>query len=135
MVRAERPDTFDRTRCSENGAAPSSESESRAPVEVRDCGRAADFLDAIAGGKTLVVDEIERSLHPVLPRNLVSSGGVRERKCVELAEFVKRMNRHLDYHTGNKQVLSGFDFLTKVIGAWFPVVTSEKNLETPAEQE
>lgn len=65
----------------------------------------------------------------------LASGGVHEHKCVELAEFVKRMNRHLDYYTGNKQVLSGFDFLTKVISAWFPVVTSEKNLETSAEQE
>jgi hypothetical protein len=33
---------------------------------------AADFLDAIASGKTLVVDEIERSLHPLLLRNLVA---------------------------------------------------------------
>lgn len=35
-------------------------------------GLAVDFLDAIANGKTLVVDEIERSLHPVLLRNLVA---------------------------------------------------------------
>lgn len=33
---------------------------------------AADFLDAIAEGKTLVIDEVERSLHPILLRNLVS---------------------------------------------------------------
>lgn len=31
-----------------------------------------DFLDAIATGKTLVIDEAERSLHPILLRNLVS---------------------------------------------------------------
>ena len=33
---------------------------------------AADFVDAIANGRVLVVDEIERSLHPVLLKNLVS---------------------------------------------------------------
>lgn len=33
---------------------------------------AADFLDAITNGKTLVVDEIERSLHPMLLKNLVA---------------------------------------------------------------
>ena len=33
---------------------------------------AVDFLDAIATGKTLVLDEAERSLHPILLRNLVS---------------------------------------------------------------
>ena len=33
---------------------------------------AVDFLDAIATGKTLVIDEAERSLHPILLRNLVS---------------------------------------------------------------
>lgn len=33
---------------------------------------AAEFLDAISNGRTLVVDEIERSLHPVLLGNLVS---------------------------------------------------------------
>lgn len=33
---------------------------------------AADILDAFSEGKTLVVDEIERSLHPVLLRQLIS---------------------------------------------------------------
>lgn len=33
---------------------------------------AAVFVDAIAHGKTLVIDEIERSLHPVLLKNLIA---------------------------------------------------------------
>lgn len=33
---------------------------------------AVDFLDVIATGKTLVIDEVERCLHPILLRNLVS---------------------------------------------------------------
>ena len=35
--------------------------------------------------------------------------------------FVQRMNKHVDYYRGNLQVSTGFDFLTKVISAWFPV--------------
>ena len=38
------------------------------------------------------------------------------------------MNRHPDYYAGNCQVLSGFDFLTKIIGAWFPVEAAECEL-------
>ena len=65
----------------------------------------------------------------------LASSGIHAHKCVELAEFVERMNRHPDYYAGNCQVLSGFDFLTKIIGAWFPVETAEKGLETPTKQE
>ena len=65
----------------------------------------------------------------------LASSGIHEHKCAELAEFVERMNRHLDYYAGNEQVLSGFDFLTKIIEAWFPVEVVEKGLETPTEQE
>lgn len=65
----------------------------------------------------------------------LASSGIHAHKCVELAEFVERMNRHPDYYAGNCQVLSGFDFLTKIIGAWFPVEAAEKGLETPTKQE
>ncbi len=60
----------------------------------------------------------------------LASSGVHEHKCIELAQFVKRMNRHQSYYVGNMQVLSGFEFLTKVIDAWFPVETAEIELET-----
>lgn len=33
---------------------------------------AADFIDALSKGKTLVIDEIERSIHPMLLRSLIS---------------------------------------------------------------
>ena len=65
----------------------------------------------------------------------LASSGIHEHKCAELAEFVERMNCHLDYYAGNYQVISGFDFLTKVIGAWFPVEAAEKGLETPTKHE
>lgn len=52
-----------------------------------------------------------------------ASAGVKRHRAQSLSEFVKRMNRNLSYYEGNCQVASSFDFLTKVIGAWFPVQT------------
>lgn len=51
---------------------------------------------------------------------------VRKHKCATLAWLVERMNRHLDYYSGNEQVVSGFDFLSKVINAWFPANPTKK---------
>lgn len=65
----------------------------------------------------------------------LASSGIYKHRCSELAKFVERVNRHLDYYVGNDQVLSGFYFLTKVIGAWFPVPIVEESLETPIEWE
>ena len=52
-------------------------------------------------------------------RKLVSKG-VSEHRADSLALFVERMNKHVDYYCGNLQVLTGFEFLAKVINAWFP---------------
>ncbi len=65
-------------------------------------------------------------------RNLASDG-VHEHVCLSLALFAKRMNRHLDYYDGNLQVLSGFEFLDKVIKAWFPVEKKDAGLESRVE--
>ena len=51
----------------------------------------------------------------------LASQGVSEHRAKSLAVFVQRMNRHVDYYRCNLQVSTGFDFLTKVISAWFPV--------------
>ncbi|MDN0069561.1 Abi family protein [Collinsella ihumii] len=50
-----------------------------------------------------------------------ASVGVKRHRAQSLSEFVKRMNRNMGYYDGNCQVVSSFDFLTKVIGAWYPV--------------
>lgn len=52
------------------------EDESLGTVTMLDL--AADMLDALANGKTLFVDEAERSLHPVLLKNLVGLFSNRE---------------------------------------------------------
>lgn len=66
-------------------------------------------------------DRFQQIVNTLYMHKRLASQGVHEHKCVELAEFVKRMNRHLDYYAGNKQVLSGFEFLSKVIAAWYSV--------------
>lgn len=63
----------------------------------------------------------------------LASDGVHEHVCASLARFVQRMNRHLEYYEGNLQVLSGFDFLSKVIEAWFPVEKGHAILESRIE--
>ena len=62
----------------------------------------------------------------------LASAGVHEHTCVALDNFVRRMNRNLDYYAGNLQVISGFEFLTKVICDWFPVETGDAGLEAPS---
>lgn len=52
-------------------------------------------------------------------KELVSEG-VRSHRAEKLAVFKQRMNKHLDYYKGNCQVLSCFDFISKLIDAWYP---------------
>lgn len=49
----------------------------------------------------------------------LASEGVRCHRAESLAIFVERMNKHIDYYKGNDQITSSFDFITKLIQAWF----------------
>lgn len=51
----------------------------------------------------------------------IASAGVRFHRAEKLAEFKKRMNKHLEYYDGNFHILSCFDFISKLIDAWYPV--------------
>lgn len=51
----------------------------------------------------------------------VASPGVKAHRAVGLNALAERMNKHPEYYDGNCQILSGFDFLTRIIEAWFPV--------------
>jgi abortive infection bacteriophage resistance protein len=57
-----------------------------------------------------------------------ASAGVISHRAVSLNEFVQRMNKHTSWYNKNTQVLSGFEFLTKVIKAWFPTPPAEEAL-------
>ncbi|MBR1829945.1 MAG: Abi family protein [Atopobiaceae bacterium] len=65
-------------------------------------------------------DRFQQIVTTLYLNRMLASEGVLEHRSKSLAEFIERMNKHLDYYNGNTEVLSGFGFLTKVIEAWFP---------------
>lgn len=66
-------------------------------------------------------DRIQQIVTTLYARRKLASQGVSEHRAKSLRVFVQRMNKHVDYYQGNLQVSTGFEFLTKVISAWFPV--------------
>lgn len=85
---------------------------------------AVGFIDGIGGSQRrakLSNERLQQIVTTLYSHSAVSSLGVKEHRAVCLNSFAERMNKHLEYYEGNYQILSGFDFLTKVIGAWFPV--------------
>ena len=66
-------------------------------------------------------DRMQQIVTTLYAHRKLASEGVSEHRAKSLSVFVQRMNRHVDYYRGNLQVSTGFDFLTKVISAWFPV--------------
>lgn len=66
-------------------------------------------------------DRIQQIVTTLYAHRKLASQGVSEHRAKSLRVFVQRMNKHVDYYQGNLQVSTGFEFLTKVISAWFPV--------------
>ena len=66
-------------------------------------------------------DRMQQIVTTLYAHRKLASKGVSEHRADSLAVFVGRMNRHVDYYRGNLQVSTGFEFLAKVIDAWFPV--------------
>lgn len=65
-----------------------------------------------------------------LHRQLASSGVLKHR-AKSLERFSERMNQNLDFYTGNLQIKTGFEFLSKIIEAWFPIETFvERNAQS-----
>lgn len=65
-------------------------------------------------------DRMQQIVTTLYAHRKLASMGVSEHRADSLAFFVKRMNKHVDYYCGNLQVSTGFEFLAKVINAWFP---------------
>ncbi len=94
--------------------------------------RALGEIDGIGAGQRrskMSNERLQQIVTTLYMHMRFASKGVHEHKCNELARFVERMNRNLGYYAGNAQVLSGFAFLTKIIGAWFSVETVEEELD------
>lgn len=68
-------------------------------------------------------DRIQQIVTTLYAHRKLASQGVLEHRAKSLSVFVQRMNKHVDYYQGNLQVSTGFEFITKVISAWFPVDT------------
>lgn len=66
-------------------------------------------------------DRMQQIVTTLYAHRKLASQGVSEHRAKSLRVFVQRMNKHVDYYQGNLQVSTGFEFLTKVISAWFPV--------------
>lgn len=66
-------------------------------------------------------DRLQQITTVLYTHRLVASDGVSRHRAQSLSVFLDRMNRHPEYYAGNCQVLSSFDYLTKVIHAWFPL--------------
>lgn len=69
-------------------------------------------------------DRVQQIVTTLYAHKELASKGVSEHRARSLALFVERMNEHIDYYRGNPQVLTGFEFHTKVIDAWFPIDTN-----------
>ena len=65
-------------------------------------------------------DRMQQIVTTLYTHRKLASRGVSEHRADSLALFVERMNKHVDYYCGNLQVSTGFEFLAKVINAWFP---------------
>lgn len=66
-------------------------------------------------------DRLQQIITSLYVHTTVASNGVKDHRAGSLSVFSQRMNKHIDYYEGNYQVISSFDFLSKVIDAWYPV--------------
>lgn len=66
-------------------------------------------------------DRFQQIATTLYMHKLFASVGVHDNRAKSLQEFKLRMFKHVDYYEGNFQVISGFEFLQKLIDAWFCV--------------
>lgn len=51
----------------------------------------------------------------------IASSKIREHRSKELKDFSVRVNRHSEYYKKCDQIRTGLDYITRIIGAWYPV--------------
>lgn len=73
------------------------------------------------GRNRLKNDRLQQIATTLFVHKLIASKGVHENRAVSLHKFADRMNKNGGFYEGNYQVLSSFDFITKIIDAWFSV--------------
>lgn len=81
-------------------------------------------IDSIGKGQRkskLSNDRFQQIATTLYMHKVLASAGVHDNRAKSLQEFKLRMFKHADYYEGNFQVISGFEFLQKLIDAWFCV--------------
>lgn len=79
-------------------------------------------IDGIGRGQRrakLNNDRLQQVATALYAHSRLASPGVHGARARSLGVFVERMFRNIDYYRGNYQVSSGFDFIAKLINAWF----------------
>lgn len=64
-------------------------------------------------------DRLQRVATTLYVHSILASDGVHQHRSESLHAFVSRMNKHIEYYEGNDQISSGFEFIEKLVDAWF----------------
>lgn len=64
-------------------------------------------------------DRLQQVATTLFMHQRFASSGVCENRGQSLQVFVDRMFKHIDYYCGNEQICSAFEFIAKLIAAWF----------------
>lgn len=64
-------------------------------------------------------DRLQQVATTLYVHSILASDGVHQHRSESLHVFVSRMNKHIEYYEGNDQISSGFEFIEKLVDAWF----------------
>ena len=64
-------------------------------------------------------DRLQQVATTLYVHSILASDGVHQHRSESLHAFVSRMNKHIEYYEGNDQISSGFEFIEKLVDAWF----------------
>ena len=84
--------------------------------------RAIDGIRTIGKGQRkskLSNDRLQQVATTLYVHSILASDGVHQHRSESLHAFVSRMNKHIEYYEGNDQISSGFEFIEKLVDAWF----------------
>lgn len=77
-------------------------------------------------------DRLQQITTSLYLHKVLALDGVHENRAKLLDKFLQRMNKHIDYYKGNDQITSSFEYITKIINAWFSLNESFISDETLA---
>ena len=122
-----------RNACAHNNCILNDIGPRTASHRINDCvGRAVRQIGNIGRDQArtkLSNDRIQQITTTLYLHKTIASEGVHSHKSESLQAFTKRMNRNLDHYLGNMQIASTFEYLTKLVNAWF---STDATNQTPS---